>query len=196
MLVGHSYGGSVISNVDPGAGAIAGLVFVAGFAPDSGESAIRLTSRFPGSTLGDVLRPVTRSDGTTDLFIAQEHFHAQFAADVPAPEAAIGWPRRNARSRSRRSPSRRARVRLEGAAVVVPVRRRGPQHPAAAQHFMAKRAGAHRTIEIPGASHAIPVSQPEATAPSSSMRRGCSGATRRSAWPPSDDQRSGRGRHG
>jgi hypothetical protein len=71
-----------------------------------------------GSTLGDALSPVPRSDGTTDLYISQDRFREQFAADVPA----------------------------------------------AAEHYMARRAGAHRTTEIPGASHAIAVAHPDATA--------------------------------
>jgi pimeloyl-ACP methyl ester carboxylesterase len=69
LLVGHSYGGSVISNVDADAGEIVGLVYVAGFAPEVGESAITLSSMLPGSTLGDALQPIPRSDGTTDLTI-------------------------------------------------------------------------------------------------------------------------------
>jgi pimeloyl-ACP methyl ester carboxylesterase len=164
VLVGHSYGGCVISGVDPGAGAIAGLVYVAAFAPDAGEDAIELTGRFPGSTLSDVLWPVTRSDGTTDLFIAQERFHAQFAADVPARQAArMGATQRPV-----------AQNALAEPAGVRPLWKELPSWflfggedrsiPAAAQRFMAARAGAHRTIEIPGASHAIPESQPEATA--------------------------------
>ena len=88
VLVGHSYGGMVITNVDANAGQIAGLVYVAAFAPEPGESAFSLAQRFPGSTLGDALRPVHRSNGTTDLYIDREIFHEQFAADVPAPEAA------------------------------------------------------------------------------------------------------------
>jgi len=88
VLAGHSYGGAVISNVDAGAGDIAGLVYVAGFAPEPGESAIALAGMFPGSTLGDALQPVVRADGTTDLYIARERFHSQFCADVPADQAA------------------------------------------------------------------------------------------------------------
>ena len=88
VLVGHSYGGMVITNVDANAGNITGLVYVAAFAPEPGESAFSLAQRFPGSTLGDALRPVHRSNGTTDLYIDREIFHEQFAADVPAPEAA------------------------------------------------------------------------------------------------------------
>ena len=53
VLVAHSYGGAVISNVDAGAGEIAGLVYVNGFAPDAGESCFQLAGMFPGSMLGE-----------------------------------------------------------------------------------------------------------------------------------------------
>ena len=82
VLVGHSYGGAVITNVDADAGDIVGLVYVAGFAPNHGESCFSLARMFPGSTLGETL------EGTTDLTIAQDRFHEQFAADVPAADAA------------------------------------------------------------------------------------------------------------
>jgi pimeloyl-ACP methyl ester carboxylesterase len=72
VLVGHSYGGSVISNVAADAGEITGLVHIRGFAPAPGESAFTLAARFRESTLGDALR-------------AQDLFHHQFAADAPAP---------------------------------------------------------------------------------------------------------------
>src|SRR3954468_9464207 len=88
VLVGHSYGGAVTSNVDAEAGDIVGLVYVAAFAPEPGESCITLAGMFPGSTLGEALQPVLRSDGTTDLSIRVDRFHAQFCADVPAPHAA------------------------------------------------------------------------------------------------------------
>jgi pimeloyl-ACP methyl ester carboxylesterase len=88
VLVAHSYGGAVISNVAADAGDIVGLVYVCAFAPDAGENAFGLSQQFPGSTLGDAVRPVPRSDGTTDLYIAPERFHAQFCADVAEEEAA------------------------------------------------------------------------------------------------------------
>ena len=70
LLVAHSYGGAVISHVPAGAGEITGLVYVNAFAPDPDESCFSLAGRFPGSMLGeDTLRPVPRSDGTTDLYI-------------------------------------------------------------------------------------------------------------------------------
>jgi pimeloyl-ACP methyl ester carboxylesterase len=163
-LVGHSYGGSVISNVDADAGEIAGLVYVAGFAPEAGESAITLSSMMPGSTLADALQPVPRSDGTTDLTITADRFHDQFAADVPAPRAAR-------MAATQRPVTQEALVEPSGTR---PLWKELPSWflfgaedrsiPAAMQHFMAKRAGARATIEIPGASHAVPVSHPDVTA--------------------------------
>src|ERR671924_545271 len=88
VLAAHSYGGAVISNVPADAGDIVGLVYACGFAPEPGESAFTLAGKFPGSTLGEAVRPVPRSDGTTDLYIQTERFHEQFCADVPAPQAA------------------------------------------------------------------------------------------------------------
>src|SRR3954453_605404 len=90
VLVAHSYGGAVITNVDPDAGDIVGLVYVNGFAPDAGENCFQLAGMFPGSMLGDeTARPVPRTDGTTDLYVAAESFHSIFCQDVPAPQAAL-----------------------------------------------------------------------------------------------------------
>ena len=76
VLVAHSYGGAVISNVDPDAGDIVGLVYVNGFAPEPGEHCFQLAAMFPGSMLGEeTARPVPRGDGTTDLYVARESFH-------------------------------------------------------------------------------------------------------------------------
>jgi pimeloyl-ACP methyl ester carboxylesterase len=164
LLVGHSYGGAVISNVDADAGAIAGLVYVAGFAPEPGESAATLSGMFPGSTLAAALQPISLSDGTTDLFISQERFHAQFAADVPAPKAArMAVTQRPLRQEALVEPSG-ARPLWKELPSWFLFGEEDRSIPAAVQHFMAERAGARRTIEIPGASHAIAVSQPDATA--------------------------------
>ena len=165
VLAAHSYGGAVISNVDPDAGDIVGLVYLNGFAPDAGESCFALAGKFPGSMLGEAtLRPVPRSDGTTDLFIALDSFHDLFCPDVPAPQAAR-------LATTQRPATQEALVELSGER---PLWKELPSWflvgeqdhiiPAALQHFMADRARAQRTIEIPGASHAITVSQPEATA--------------------------------
>jgi len=165
VLVAHSYGGAVMSNVPADSGEITGLVYVNGFAPDPGESCFSLAGRFPGSTLGnDTLRPVPRSNGTTDLYIIQDLFHDLFCPDVPAAEAAL-------LAATQRPATQEALFAPSGDR---PLWRELPSWfligdedriiPAEVQRFMAERAGAQRTIELPGVSHALPVSQPQATA--------------------------------
>ena len=131
---------------------------------EPGESAFTLSQRYPGSTLGDALRPVPRSDGTTDLYITRDRFHDQFCADVPAPEAV-------------RMAATQRPVTLEALqepAAADPLWKQLPSWflvagqdrniPPALQHVMASRAGARRTVELPTASHAVAVSHPDATA--------------------------------
>ena len=164
VLAAHSYGGAVISNVPADAGEIVGLVYACGFAPEPGESAFTLAGKFPGSTLGEAVRPVPRSDGSTDLYITTERFHEQFCADVPAPQAAR-------MAATQRPATQEALTEASGER---PLWREVPSWfligeedrniPAALQHYMAERAGARRTLEIPGASHAITISQSDATA--------------------------------
>ena len=55
VLVGHSYGGMVITQAAAGNDAVKALVYVCAFAPDHGETAFQLSLMFPGSTLGDAL---------------------------------------------------------------------------------------------------------------------------------------------
>jgi pimeloyl-ACP methyl ester carboxylesterase len=164
VLVAHSYGGSVITNVDADAGEIAALVYVAGFAPDPGETCFGLSSMFPGSTLGDVLEPVSRTDGTTDLLIGQDRFHRQFCEDVPAPEA-------TRMAATQRPVTQEALLEPSGER---PLWRELPSWfawgeldhsiPAEAMRFMAERADAERATEIAGASHGVAVSRPDAVA--------------------------------
>jgi pimeloyl-ACP methyl ester carboxylesterase len=164
VLVGHSYGGSVISNVDADAGEITGLVYVNAFVPEPGESALDLSGLFPGSTLADALQPVQRSDGTTDLYIARDRFHDQFCADVPATQAArMAATQRPATLGAFQEPSGDRPLWKELPSWFL-VGEADRTIPVALHRFMAERAGAQRTIEVPGASHAIGVSQPEATA--------------------------------
>jgi pimeloyl-ACP methyl ester carboxylesterase len=165
VLVAHSYGGAVISNVDSDAGDIVGLVYANGFAPEPGEHCFQLAGMFPGSMLGEeTARPVSRSDGTTDLYIAAESFHDIFCQDVSASQAAL-------MAATQRPATQEALVEPSGERPLwkdVPswflIGEEDRIIPPALQRFMAKRAGAHRTIEIPGASHAAPVSHPDATA--------------------------------
>src|SRR3954452_22663269 len=162
VLVGHSYGGAVITNVDREAGEIIGLVYVAAFAPLPGDSCFELSAVFPGSTLRGTLQAVARSDGTTDLTIARERFHDQFAADVPAGQAArMAAAQRPVTQEALVEPSgdRPLWKKLPTWFVFGEEDRNIPQ---ALQHSMAERARARRTVAIAGASHALAVSHPEA----------------------------------
>jgi pimeloyl-ACP methyl ester carboxylesterase len=164
VLVAHSYGGAVISNVDPDAGDIVGLVYVNGFAPEPGESCFQLAGMFPGSQLGDeTARPVPRSDGTTDLYVAWESFHHIFCQDVPALQAAV-------MAATQRPATQEALVEPSGERPLwkdVPswflIGEEDRIIPPELQRYMANRAGAQRTVAVEGASHAIPVSRPDAT---------------------------------
>ena len=164
VLVGHSYGGAVITNVDGNAGEITGLVYVAAFAPDQGESANMLAQKFAGSTLGDALRPVHRSNGTTDLYIDRELFHDQFCADVPVAEAArMAATQRPVTLEALQAPTGEHPLWKQVPSWYL-VAGEDRNIPAELQHFMAHRAGARRTVELPTASHAAAVSHPDTTA--------------------------------
>jgi pimeloyl-ACP methyl ester carboxylesterase len=164
LLVAHSYGGAVISNVPADAGEITGLVYVNGFAPDPDESCFSLAGLFPGSMLGeDTLQPVPRGDGTTDLYIIRDRFHQLFCPDVPAPEAArMAATQRPATQEALFAPSGQRPLWRELPSSFL-IGEEDRIIPAELQRFMAERAGARRTLEIPGASHALCVSQPRAT---------------------------------
>jgi pimeloyl-ACP methyl ester carboxylesterase len=165
LLVAHSYGGAVMSNVAADAGEITGLVYVNGFAPDAGENCFGLAGMFPGSMVGEsTVWPVPRSDGTTDFYIAPESFHDVFCQDVSTPQAAL-------LAKTQRPATQEALTEPSGGDPLwkdVPswflIGEEDHVIPAELQRFMAERAGSRSTIAIPGASHAITVSQPEATA--------------------------------
>ena len=65
------------------------LVYLAAFVPETGESVQELVEKFPGSTVGESLKPVPLPDGQVDLYIDPRVFHPNFAADVPAEQAAL-----------------------------------------------------------------------------------------------------------
>ena len=146
------------------AGDITGLVYVAGFAPDHGETAFSLAGMFPGSTLGDAVQPTPRADGTTDLRIAPDRFHEQFCADLPESQAALmAVTQRPVAQEALLEPSGDRPLWKELPSWFV-FGEEDRNIPARLEHFMARRARAHRTIEIPGASHAVSVAHPQATA--------------------------------
>jgi pimeloyl-ACP methyl ester carboxylesterase len=164
LLVAHSYGGAVISNVAADAGEIVGLVYVNGFAPDAGENCFQLAGMYPGSMVGEAtVRPVPRSDGTTDFYIAPESYHDVFCADVPGPQAArMATTQRPATQEALVEPSGDHPLWKDVPSWFL-IGEEDHIIPAALQRFEAERAGARRMIEIPGASHAATVSQPDAT---------------------------------
>lgn len=162
VLVAHSYGGAVISNVDPDAGDIVGLVYVNGFAPEPGENCFSLSTMFPGSMLGDALQVVQRRDGMTDLSILPERFHEIFVQDVDAEQAALmAATQRPATQQALTEPSG-DRPLWKGLPSWFVYGEDDRIIPAALHHFMAERARAHGAEALRGASHASAVSRPGA----------------------------------
>jgi pimeloyl-ACP methyl ester carboxylesterase len=156
VLVGHSYGGAVITEAgnDPN---VVALVYVAAFAPDTGESVNTLIADPPpGAPVPPILPP---REGF--LFLDREKFHASFAGDVPADlaefmaDSQVPWG-----------------VDALGGAIREPAWRAKPSWyllttedrmiPPPAQRSMADRAGAS-VVEVP-ASHSVFLSQPAAVA--------------------------------
>ena len=165
LLVAHSYGGAVMSNVAADAGEIVGLVYVNAFAPAAGENCFGLAGMFPGSMVGpDTVWPVPRSDGTTDFYIAPDSFHDVFCADVPAPQAArMATTQRPATQEALVEPSGEHPLWSDVPSWFL-IGTEDRIIPAALQRFEAERAGARRVVEITGASHAAAVSRPDVTA--------------------------------
>jgi pimeloyl-ACP methyl ester carboxylesterase len=163
VLVGHSYAGSVITNAAAGNPNVKALVYVAAFAPEPGESAARLSARFPGSTLAQTLVAFPLPGGGADLYIKQDRYPQQFAADVPAQLAALmAVTQRPITQAALTDPSGAAAWRSIPSWFVFGSADRNI--PAAAHRFMARRAGAKRIVEVRGASHAVGVSHPGAVA--------------------------------
>ncbi|MEU1087504.1 alpha/beta fold hydrolase [Streptomyces sp. NPDC005576] len=164
VLVGHSYGGTVISQAAVGLeGKVKALVYIAAFLPDAGESSLGLTNKFPGSTLGDAIESVnyTLPDGSqgADVYIKPENFRHQFAADVPAAKARLmAAGQRPVAAAALEEPSTQAAWKTIPSWSLVTTE--DLNIPVAAQRFMAVRAHAH-TTEI-DASHAVSVSRPDA----------------------------------
>ncbi|RLP94626.1 alpha/beta hydrolase [Micromonospora sp. BL4] len=163
VLVGHSYGGMVITDAAAGNDKVAGLVYVCAFAPDHGESAFELSNRFPGGTLGRALTAYPVTSGGNELAIRPDAFHHQFAADVPPARAALMCATQRPVTET---------ALTAGLPTDVPAWTSIPSWfvfsdedrtiPVALHRFMANRAGAQGVREVSGASHALSVSHPEA----------------------------------
>lgn len=162
VLVGHSYGGMVVTQAAAGSDAVLGLVYVAAFTPDTGESAFALSTKFPGSSLGDALGAYPVSTGGNDLFIRPDVFHSQFCADVPDATAAL--------MAATQRPATDTAL-YEALPTEAPAWKDHPAWvvygeldqniPAELVRFMAERAGARSVQELKGGSHAISVSRPD-----------------------------------
>ena len=157
ILVGHSYGGVVVTEAGQDA-KVAGLVYVAAFAPDTGESVASLIQNPPpGAPVPPILQPL---DGF--LFLDKAKFAASFAADVNPDAAAfmadsqVPWG-----VEALAGAVSHAAWRTKPSWYVVAGADR--MIPPDAQRAMAKRAGSTMT-EVAGGSHAVYVSQPEAIA--------------------------------
>ncbi|TMR96267.1 alpha/beta fold hydrolase [Nonomuraea basaltis] len=163
VLAGHSYGGIVITQAAAGNPNVQALVYVAAFAPEPGENALLLSGKFEGSTLAGALEAYPVASGGNEFRIAADKFHHQFCADLDAGEAAL-------MAATQRPVTERALT--DALTANEPAWRTTPSWfvhgerdlniPAAALRFMAERAGSRGTREIPGASHAIAASQPDA----------------------------------
>jgi pimeloyl-ACP methyl ester carboxylesterase len=164
LLVGHSYGGAVISVAGASTPKAVGLVYVAAFALDEGESFGEIFGRFGDTPLVGAVRPLSyplAGDGTAvELTIAPELYREAFAADLPEdvtrvlavsqrPFAAIFEDRAEAAA-WKTLPSWYVVASADNAI------------PPDAERHMAQRAGAE-TIEV-DASHSIALSQPKAVA--------------------------------
>ncbi|MHA5054534.1 alpha/beta fold hydrolase [Streptomyces sp. SD15] len=170
VLVGHSYGGAVVTNAATQSSNVKALVYVAGFALDKGESGNEMFAKFPGSHLTDdpaapvptALNavPFPQADGTTgvDLYIKPDKFRDVFLSNrLTAPTAA-------SLAATQRPISAQAAGDLSGTPAwkTIPswylVPSKDHVIPPAAERYMAERAGSH-TIEI-DAPHAVHVSNP------------------------------------
>lgn len=95
VFVGHSYGGMVISKAAQDNPAVKALVYIAAFAPDTGENALAIVGRFPATKFGpDALRMVPYSlacgaGSGADTYIKTEAFHDVFAADLNESTARV-----------------------------------------------------------------------------------------------------------
>ena len=157
VLAGHSYGGAVITEAGLHDN-VAALAYITAFAPDKGESVNTLIAGFPADgPQPPILPPI---DGF--LMLDRVKFSASFAGDLPAGQAAfmadsqVPWG-----VEALGGPISEAAWRVKPSWYLVA----GDDHmiPPPAQRAMAERIGA-QTVEVPGSSHSVYVSQPAAVA--------------------------------
>jgi pimeloyl-ACP methyl ester carboxylesterase len=163
VLAGHSYGGMVISNAAAGIASVKALVYVAGFAPEPGESTFKLDARIPGSLLPASIVTVPHTTGGVglDVYVNPLLYGAAMANDVPAATAtALADAQRPITLSALLDPSASAAWKSIASWYLVAA----DDHaiPPETERFMARRASA-TTVEI-AASHVAHVSHPDAVA--------------------------------
>ncbi|MEU8817197.1 alpha/beta hydrolase [Actinoplanes sp. NPDC048796] len=162
VLVGHSYGGLVITEAATGLDPVRALVYVAAFVPDRGESAFSLAGRLPGSTLGEALVTFPLSGGGTELKIDPAKFPSQFGADLELEDAIL-------LGRTQRSVTQKALT--DELVTDKPAWKTLPTWevygdadrniPAELFRWQVQRSSPQGVREVPGASHAIATSRPD-----------------------------------
>jgi pimeloyl-ACP methyl ester carboxylesterase len=163
VLVGHSYGGAVITEAAAGNPNVKALVYIAALMPDAGENLGTLAARSTESELTAALRPLTYHDADgdegTELSIDPARFRAVFAADLPAGQAAV-----MAAGQRPVNASAFADTATAAAWRTIPtwalVARQDKTLGADLERYEARRAGA-TTVEI-NSSHIAPASHPDA----------------------------------
>jgi pimeloyl-ACP methyl ester carboxylesterase len=158
VLVGHSYGGVLITNAAAGNPNVKALAYIAAFAPDQGETVGQILAMNPGSQAAPPNLTSRPSPGGVDVYISPSAFRGVFCADVPADTAAVmAATQRPIEAAALGEPSG------EPAWKTIPswylVASNDQALPPATERFMAKRAGA-TTVEIPS-SHVAMISHPD-----------------------------------
>lgn len=162
VLVGHSYGGFVMTNAATGNPDVEALVYIAAFAPDAGETVGQISSAVPGSLLGPpslTVRPYTAADGREGVegYITPSAYHDVFAADIDRAEAwTYAVSQKPADLSLLQAPS--GEPAWDDIPTWTLVATEDRVIPPDAQRWMAARAGA-TTIEV-NASHSVAVSMP------------------------------------
>ena len=161
LLVGHSYGGSVITAAGT-ADNVVGLVYISGFAPDEGENLTDLQSKFPEPGIVPYVVQHQLPDGGNEFSLAPEGFHESFCADVPDDDAAFYAATQRPLAGvalSEAAPTPAWRTRPTWAVLGTADRCIDP----GVHRFSYERMGAE-TTEVDGASHVVMISHPKEVA--------------------------------